>query len=118
MLDGLNFILLHVPDIEEARAFYTEKLDFEVASQVPTFIQFKQAGNSATFALQETAGATPYKGVELWWQVADADAIYTRLVGRGVKVVSPPKDEPFGRAVSIEDHAGNTLNMYQPPSGR
>ena len=84
MLDGLNFILLNVPDIEEARAFYTEKLDFEVASQVPTFIQFKQAGTSAGFALQETDSSTPYKGVELWWQVADADAVYSRLVGRGV----------------------------------
>lgn len=118
MLDGLTFILLHVPDLEEARAFYTEKLDFEVETQVPTFIQFKQAGNSATFALQETEGATPYQGVELWWQVTDADTVYSRLVERGVKVVSPPKDEPFGRALSIQDHAGNTLNIFQPPSGR
>jgi predicted enzyme related to lactoylglutathione lyase len=118
MLDGLTFILLHVPDLEEAKAFYTEKLDFEVEAQVPTFIQFKQEGNSATFALQETADATAYKGVELWWQVTDADAVYSRLVERGVKVVSSPKDEPFGRALSIEDHAGNMLNMYQPPSGR
>src|SRR5258708_21984741 len=107
MLDGLTFILLHVPDLQEAKAFYTEKLDFEVEAQVPDFIQFKQAGNSATFALQKTAGATPYKGVELWWQVTDADAIYSRLVDREGKVVSPPKDEPFGRAFSIEDTAGN-----------
>ena len=31
MLLGLNFVMLHVPDIEQARAFYTEKLGFEAS---------------------------------------------------------------------------------------
>ena len=52
MLLGLNFVMLHVPDIEQARAFYTEKLGFVVEDQNPTFVQFKQnAGMGAIFAL-------------------------------------------------------------------
>ncbi len=33
MLLGLNFVMLHVPDIEQARTFYTEKLGMVVEDQ-------------------------------------------------------------------------------------
>jgi predicted enzyme related to lactoylglutathione lyase len=29
--------------------------------------------------------------------------------------VSQPTDEPFGRAFTIKDPAGNSINMFQPP---
>ena len=115
MLLGLNFVMLHVPDIEQARAFYTEKLGFVVEAQQPTFVQFKQnAGMGAIFALQEQANFSPHQGVELWWMVDNADATYATLVSKGVEVVSQPTDEPFGRAFSIKDPAGNSINMFQP----
>ena len=116
MLLGLNFVMLHVPDIEQARAFYTEKLGFVVEDQQPAFVQFKQqAGMGAIFALQEQAGVSPHQGVELWWIVDNTDATYATLVSNGVEVVSQPTDEPFGRAFTIKDPAGNIINMFQPP---
>jgi lactoylglutathione lyase len=115
MLLGLNFVMLHVPDIEQARAFYTEKLGFVVEDQNPTFVQFKQnAGMGAIFALQEQADVSPYQGVELWWLVDNADATHTTLVSHGVEIVSQPSDEPFGRAFAIKDPAGNIINMFRP----
>jgi lactoylglutathione lyase len=116
MLLGLNFVMLYVPDIEQARAFYTEKLGFGVEAQQPDFVQFKQnAGMGAIFALEEHAGVSPHQGVELWWMVDNADATYAALVSNGVETVSQPTDEPFGRAFSIKDPAGNIINMFQPP---
>ena len=115
MLLGLNFVMLHVPDIEQARTFYTEKLGMVVEDQQPGFVQFKQnAGMGAIFALEEQAGASPYQGVELWWMVDNADATYATLVSNGVEIVSQPTDEPFGRALTIKDPAGNIINMFQP----
>ena len=117
MLLGLNFVMLHVPDIEQARAFYTEKLGFAVEDQQPAFVQFKQhAGIGAIFALQEQANVAPHQGVELWWMVDNADATYATLVSHGVETVSHPSDEPFGRAFTIKDPAGNIINLFQPPS--
>ena len=117
MLLGLNFVLLYVPNIEQARAFYTEKLGFAVEDQSPTFVQFKQnAGMGAIFALQEQAGVSPHQGVELWWIVDNADATYATLVSHDVEIVSQPSDEPFGRAFIIKDPAGNMINMFQPPN--
>src|SRR6266566_846271 len=122
MLEGLNFIILNVPDIEQAKAFYSEKLGFGIEAASSRFVQFKLEHPGAIFALQPSSEAdanyTPYQGVELWWEVSDADAVYLQLVERGVEVASPPTDQPFGRAFSIKDLVGNTLNMYQLPAGR
>jgi len=115
MILDLDFVMLHVPNIEQARTFYNEKLGFVVEDQQPGFVQFKQYnGKGAIFALQEDAGVAPHKGVELWWIVDNADATYDTLVSRDVEIVSQPSDEPFGRAFIIKDPAGNTINMFQP----
>src|SRR5713101_7744720 len=104
MLLGLNFVMLHVPDIEQARAFYTEKLGFVVEDRQPTFVQFKQhAGMGAIFALEQDPGVAPHQGVELWWMVDNADATYATLLSKDVETVSQPSDEPFGRAFTIKD---------------
>jgi predicted enzyme related to lactoylglutathione lyase len=117
MLLGLDFVLLHVPDLEQARAFYTEKLGFAVEGQQPGFVQFKKHdGMGAIFALLEEAGVSSHKSVELWWLVDNADATYATLVSRDVEIVSQPSEEPFGRAFTIKDPAGNHINMFQPPS--
>ena len=117
MLLGLNFVMLHVPDIEQARTFYTEKLGLVVEDQQPAFVQFKQhAGMGAIFALGEDAGASPHQGVELWWMVDNADATYATLVSNGVENASQPTDEPFGRAFTVKDPAGNSISMFQPPN--
>jgi predicted enzyme related to lactoylglutathione lyase len=118
MLEGLNFIVLNVPDIEQARAFYTEKLGFEVEAASPTFVQLKQTHPGAALSLQKSDTTAPYEGVELWWQVSDVDAVYSQLAVRGVEVATPPTDMPFGRILSVLDLNGNKLNMYQPPAGR
>ena len=116
MLLGLNFVMLHVPDIEQARTFYTEKLGLVVEDQQAGFVQFKQqAGMGAIFALQEEAGVSPHQGVELWWMVDNADATYATLVSNGVENASQPTDEPFGRAFTVKDPAGNRINLFQPP---
>ena len=117
MILGLDFVMLHVPNLEQARSFYTEKMGFAVEDQQPGFVQFKQdEGMGAIFALQEDARVAPYEGVELWWMVDNADATYATLLSHDVEIVSQPSDQPFGRAFIIKDPAGNVINMFQPHS--
>jgi lactoylglutathione lyase len=117
MILGLDFVMLHVPNIEQARPFYTEKMGFSIEDQQPGFVQFKQhEGMGAIFALQEDSGIAPHEGVELWWMVDNADATYTSLVSQDVEIVSQPSDQPFGRAFIIKDPARNVINMFQPHS--
>ena len=113
MDNNLDFVLLHVPDLAAARAFYTEKLGFAVESEAPGFIQFRRPAG-AIFALQQDDAAKPYAGVELWWLVENADEAHADLSARGIPIVAPLADQPFGRAFSFTDPAGNTLNVFQP----
>lgn len=113
MVQGLSFVLMHVRDVAAVRGFYTEKLGFTVDAEQPGFVQFaRRSGDDATYALGQTPPNTP-EGPELWWYVDDADASHAELAARGVEIVSPPADQPFGRTFAVRDPAGNTLNMLQ-----
>ncbi len=112
MIQGLQFVMAHVPDVDAARNFYTETMGFEIEDQAPGFVQFKQTNGGATFALGLPDPAQP-DPVELWWFVDDADATHAALVGRGAEVVTPPHDEPFGRAFAIKGPGEQTLYMLQ-----
>ena len=118
MLQGLNFALLHVTDIEEATDFYTEKFGLIVEDKGPGFVQFKQPmGHGATFALSAEGDGTPVQNVELWWFVDDADATYADLVAKGVPVAQELKDEPFGRTFAVKDPSGNTQYLMKLRQG-
>ena len=114
MLQGLQFVMVHVADVQQARAFYSEKLGFVVEDEQPDFVQFK-APQGATLAIAkgEVKPTAEGEGIELWWFVDDADATYAELVAKDVQVGSQPIDEPFGRTFSLKDPAGNSLYMLQ-----
>jgi catechol 2,3-dioxygenase-like lactoylglutathione lyase family enzyme len=116
MVGTLNFVIVHVKDMAAARAFYTEKLEYAVVDETPGFIQL-DAGNGATLSLQLDDQAAPTTSVELWWEVADADATYALLTGRHVEVAEEPKDMPFGRVFSLKDPEGNLVNYFQLRQG-
>ncbi len=112
MKTNLDFVLLHVANLAEARAFYTETFGLEIEAENPTFIQFRRP-TGAMFALQADPAATPHSGVELWWEVANIDEVHAELVGKDARLTEPLADRPFGRVFSIADPAGNTLNLMQ-----
>ena len=117
MLKGLDFVMLIVPDVDQAVTFYHENLGLvpDAASAQPgTFVQFQPTPGGAIFAVAKHDGGTPYAGVELWWNTDNVDGLYDRLAARGVEVVEPLTDKPFGRTLTIKDPAGHTVYFYQP----
>lgn len=112
MLNGPNFVIRNVDDLDATRRFYTDALGFQVEEEQQGFVQFANTGG-ATFALVGDPNGEP---VELWWYVDDADATHEQLRARGVAIVHPPKDEPFGRRLVIRDVAGRTLYLLQQPA--
>jgi predicted enzyme related to lactoylglutathione lyase len=114
MLNGLNFVLAHVPSIAEVLPFYTEKLGFEVETQVPGFVQFKQPnGQGASYALSEEGNVEPKSSTELWWFVDDAEATRAQLLARDIRLVEDLADQPFGRTLTIADPVGNKIYLLQ-----
>ncbi len=109
MFRGLNFVMVHVPDVAQVKSFYVDTLGFALDDENDAFLQFRQPGSGATYAVGQGEGDR----IELWWFVEDADAMHSDLVAKGVEIVTPPTDLPFGRFLSIKDPAGNALFLLQ-----
>ncbi len=113
---ALELALVHVADIDAARAFYTERLGLEADPEQsgPNFVLFQRPdGVGASLGLSTGDAVAPSTSIELWWYVDDADAIHDELVAGGVEVASPLVDMPFGRTFSIKDPSGNLLYFLQ-----
>jgi predicted enzyme related to lactoylglutathione lyase len=52
--------------------------------------------------------------VFLFLHTDDFEREHARLVGRGVRFVEPPRDEPYGRVAVFEDLYGNRIDLIEP----
>jgi catechol 2,3-dioxygenase-like lactoylglutathione lyase family enzyme len=109
----VNIVIVRVPDIAAARAFYGETLGLPIKGEAPNFLVVDPIdGQGASFGVG--VGEPGAGGPEIWWRVDDADAFHAALVTKGVRITEEPEDRPFGRALSFADPAGNVLHAYQP----
>ena len=108
-----------VPDItsdrlDETRDFYTAFLGFEIAMDMGWIVTFVSPTNptaqiSVVQASQASAGhPSPAVTVE----VADVDALHKLALTRGLNIVYPLTDEPWGvRRFFVRDPNGVVLNV-------
>lgn len=114
LVHEINIVILRVPDLEAARAFYGETLGLPLDEETPNFL-FVAPMDGQGSALGIGAGQPgAADSIEVWWRVDDTDALHAALVAKGVRITEEPVDRPFGRAVSFADPAGNILHAYKP----
>ena len=84
---------LWVHDQDEALAWYTEKLGFELREDV----------------------TLPEFGDYRWLTVGPEDcrATYEELSGRGVEFSLPPTEQPYGIDAQLRDVSGNEMRLVQ-----
>lgn len=130
---------LWVHDQDEALAFYTEKLNFEVQSDatLPEMGNFRwlavgPRGQDVSIVLMAIPGA-PVMDSETGDQVRelmakgfagtifltteDCRASYEELKGRGVEFVEEPEERPYGIDSGFRDPSGNHLRLTQVREG-
>jgi predicted enzyme related to lactoylglutathione lyase len=116
----LELIAVPVSDVEQAKAFYTEKFGFNldhdhVVNEELRFVQLTPAGSGCSIAigtgLTEAAPGS-LKGLQL--VVADIEAARAELVERGA-TVSDVQDFPWGRFLFLTDPDGNAWAVQQIP---
>ena len=128
--------LMYVHDQDEALAFYTAKLGWEVRSDVT----LAEAGNfrwltvgpagQPDFAIQLMAIPDPpvmdaetgeqvrsimakgWAGV-FYLKTDDVQASYEELKSRGVEFTEEPQERPYGRDTGFRDPSGNALRLMQ-----
>ena len=139
MIRRLSHTTIYVIDQSAALAFYTEKLGFEVRTDVtmeeggfrwltvgPKTQQdlelvlmpvqggglFDDAAADKLRSIIETSGLGA--GV---FETADCQATYADLKAKGVNFLSPPEERPYGIEAIFKDNSGNWFSLTRRQKG-
>lgn len=113
-----------VDDVEEALAFYTDKLGFRVLTQaLPAFADVQRghlrlllSGPQSSAGRPMPDGATPSPGGwnRVHFVVDDLDAEVRRLKRLGVTFRNDVVRGPGGAQILLEDPSGNLVELFEP----
>jgi catechol 2,3-dioxygenase-like lactoylglutathione lyase family enzyme len=131
MKHAIAAIALLVRDYDEAIAFYTRCLDFELIEDAPLGqdkrrVLLAPPGSTEArlwLALAGTreqdacVGEQAGGGVFLFLHVDDFYARYEAMRLRGVRFLERPREEPYGTVAVFEDLYGNKWDLLQPRHG-
>ena len=128
MPQSLAHIALVVRDYDEAIAWFTDKLGFELLADVYQAEQDKRwvlvapagsGGCSLLLARAATAEQAAFIGnqaggrVFLFLQTDDFARDHAAMTAKGVRFVRPAKAEPYGTVAVFEDLYGNRWDLIQ-----
>lgn len=113
-----------VDDVDEALAFYTDKLGFEIlTSAAPAFADVKRgnlrlllSGPKSSAGRPMADGEQPVPGGwnRIHFHVEDLDAEVARLEEAGAKFRNAVVEGPGGRQILLVDPSGNFVELFQP----
>jgi len=135
MITKLSHTTIYVLDQEQALRFYTEKLGFEVRTDVAMDGGFRwltvgpkgqpdleiilyAARHHGGMMDEETVGhlrAILEKGLmgAGVFEADDCRATYEELKRKGVEFLSPPEERPYGIEATFKDNSGNWFSLTQ-----
>ncbi|MFF4834144.1 VOC family protein [Streptomyces sp. NPDC001315] len=111
--------LLRPTDPERSRAFYGEQLGLAVYREFGTgaergTVYFLGGGFLEVSGRSDTPPSPPPR---LWLQVADVSAAHDELRAKGVEIVRPPLQEPWGLVeMWIADPDGTGIVLVEVPA--
>lgn len=132
MRQAIVHVALVVRDYDEAIAFYTHKLHFELIEdtfqpeQNKRWVVVAPPGSAGTTLLLARASAPeqePFIGnqaggrVFLFLNTDDFWRDYNEMVANGIKFVRPPKEAEYGLVAVFEDLYGNRWDLLQLKQG-
>lgn len=113
----IGYVNVFVRDFERALAFYQDVLGLEVAGRDPEFGYASFRAGPIRFAIARTDDpALVGRHTGVGFIVADIDAVYRELTGKGVEFEMPPTRQPWGGVLALmKDPDGNI--HYLDPGG-
>jgi catechol 2,3-dioxygenase-like lactoylglutathione lyase family enzyme len=129
LMKRISLLSVYVKDQDAAIEFYTKKLGFAVAEDVPfgpkRWVTLRLPDDDVvcvTLNLAETdedralvgkqGGSQPFFGIE----TDDCIREYQRMKAAGAKFHGEPQVQPYGAGVALEDLYGNKIYMNQEPA--
>ena len=127
----LELVALIVRDYDAAIRFFVDVLQFQLVEDSPSltndgrskrWVVVRPPGAQTGVLLaqadgehQSAAAGKQFAGrVGMFLRVDDFEASYLRMQSAGVRFVSPPRDEPYGRVAVFLDFEGNRWDLLGP----
>lgn len=127
----LQLVALVVRNYDEAIRFFVEVLQFELVEDTPSltndgrpkrWVVVRPPGGQTGILLAQADGelqiamvGQQFAGrVGLFLRVDDFDASYGRMLAAGVRFVSVPREEAYGRVAVFLDLEGNKWDLLGP----
>ena len=127
---SLAMITLVVNDYDEAIAYYTKRLDFQlledtIMSETKRWVVVSPKGGGCKLLLAKAASEVQQSRIGnqtggrvfLFLHVQDFDEYFSTLTRNNVKIVRPPSIESYGKVAVFEDLYGNLWDLIQPNHG-
>jgi catechol 2,3-dioxygenase-like lactoylglutathione lyase family enzyme len=128
---SLDLVTLVVGDYDVAIRFFVGALDFELTEDSPSktndgrpkrWVVVRPRGGGTGLLLARADGERQSRAVGdqvagrvgFFLRVDDFEAAYARMQQRGVRFVTEPRDEAYGRVVVFLDVAGNRWDLLGP----
>ncbi|MFB7374699.1 VOC family protein [Streptomyces sp. NPDC056222] len=130
-MSSIALVTLVVRDYDEAIAFYTDALGFDLVEDTDRgdgsrWVVVRPAGGPAGTGLllarakgpaQESAvGAQTGGRVGFFLHTDDFARDHARMTAAGVRFLEAPRHEPYGSVAVFEDLYGNRWDLLQPAS--
>ena len=129
MANHINQLTLVVKDYDEAIAFYTQKLHFEliedtVLSDTKRWVVVAPKNSQCRLLLAKAANDDQLKSVGnqtggrvfLFMNTDNFDGEYQNLVDNQITIVREPSNETYGRVLVFQDLYGNLWDLIEPIS--
>jgi catechol 2,3-dioxygenase-like lactoylglutathione lyase family enzyme len=128
LISSMDVPVLFVEDVARSTAFYRDALGLELRFADDDSAAFA-LGNVTLIVLDERSASDQVGGpvsvpratgpsVQLCAFVDDVDAAHAELVARGVTILHPPVDQPWGRrTVFFSDPDGHVWELSQEIAG-
>jgi lactoylglutathione lyase len=130
MLTAVGTITVQVRDQDEALVYYTEKLGFEVRSDMPMgpeqrWLEVAPKGAHTRIILYkatpEQPGADSYEAAlaaigtstGMVMEVDDIQATFAQFREAGVTIIDEPTEQSYGWWAVFADQDGNTYGVHQ-----
>ncbi len=129
MANHINQLTLVVKDYDEAIAFYTQKLDFEliedtVLNDTKRWVVVAPKKSQCRLLLAKAVNEEQLNSVGnqtggrvfLFMNTDNFDGEYQNLVDNQITIVRQPRTETYGRVLVFEDLYGNLWDLIEPVS--
>jgi len=116
MFQTLRTVIVHVPDLAAAKAWYAKATGTAPYFDAPFYVGFDLGGTELGLDPDPAAGTAGQGGTTPYWRVRNVDEARTHLLSIGGVVLSDVREVGGGiRVATVRDPFGNVVGIIEIP---